>query len=706
MANRGSLARKALSVLIVALTAMGSLVGALMLFASTARAQPCDQTGPVILGNWVITTPQICTDIVYTVDGTITVDAGGSLTLIRGGLRFTQDTTHIYSLTVNGGGTLILDDSIVTTEPRSLDAYVKLAFNVNGGTFRMRNGATLQFPGTFSSGPGTIEITDSTVTGHDRSTVEPWVGVANADDNDDAPTITWADSTVDIYGSTITKLYEDVSRVTPSPRAILTLGGTTTLTAINSNIGVDFNPDVNRLHNEIQALDTSRAFLVGVTIDQAQSDQVSQSSWIPAYVPVAGGTGTFYLYRWLDAFVTENSGVPVSGAGVWSVMSPFTQTAFYPDNSNLLCPGAKTLGYLGRACATFNVTGVDGRALIPLFTDMIDTTTAPNAESFGNFEVTARSAPYTAAGTVFYDPSPIITSDSNTKALTLALTGLPLPRPDLWATSATFTPATPLAGSNVVVRVTVNNTGPGGSGTFRVRFSEGTAFLDEQTASPLASGASTILTLNWNNVPAGSRTIRVDVDVSGVVPETNEANNRAFFSVSVTPIGPDLAVGVSFSPSPGFAENTVAVQATVSNNGGANASNFLVWFKLGTLASDPYASITVPFVANSTIVSIDWIPSTPGQYTWCAVVDPDNRIPEPPPYREDDNSACAVLNVVPSPNLRIFDQDLRTSDPYPFSGDLVRLNATVRNTGQAATTVGTAVDFYMDDVLVQRVAVP
>src|SRR3972149_2523153 len=151
MANRGSLAREALSVLIVALTAMGSLVGALMLFASPARAQPCDQTGSVITGNWVITTPQVCPDIVYTVDGTISVNAGGSLTLTNGGLKFTQDTTHIYSLTVNAGGPLILDHSIVTTEPRSLDAYVKLAFSVNGGRVRARDGGPRPLPGAVAA---------------------------------------------------------------------------------------------------------------------------------------------------------------------------------------------------------------------------------------------------------------------------------------------------------------------------------------------------------------------------------------------------------------------------------------------------------------------------------------------------------------------------------------------------------------------------
>ncbi|HTD82003.1 MAG TPA: hypothetical protein VK723_07640, partial [Thermoplasmata archaeon] len=102
-----------MSVLVVALTAMGSLVGALSLFASPAAAQTCDQTGPAIVGNWVISTPQVCSGIVYTVDGSITIAAGGSLTLTNGGLRFTEDTTHIYSLTVTAGRPFILDNSII-----------------------------------------------------------------------------------------------------------------------------------------------------------------------------------------------------------------------------------------------------------------------------------------------------------------------------------------------------------------------------------------------------------------------------------------------------------------------------------------------------------------------------------------------------------------------------------------------------------------
>src|SRR5437867_5404868 len=556
MTPRASLARTALSVLIVGSTAMGSLLGALFLFVPAA-AQTCDQPGPVIQGDWTITTPQVCTGILYTVDGNIAVNAGGSLTLTNGGLKFTEDTTaaHQYSLTVNPNGVLILDNSIVTTEPRSIDAYVKLTLSVAGANarFTMQNGAVLKFPGAFNSGAGaTISIRSSTITGFDRSEVEPWVGGA-WDDNDDSPTITWASTTATVFDSTITRLYENLAGVVQDPRMIMTLSGTTTLTAINSYIGVDFNSDTAKVHNEIHVGDGTRAFLVGVTIDQAGSGP--SSSWIPAYVPVVGGSGTFYLYRWLDAFVTDSSGVPVNLAAVWSQMSPFIQTAFYPDNALAFCPGPTILSYLNKACGTFNQTGADGSALIPLFTDQINTTTFPNAESFGNFEVTGRSAPFSATAGVSYDAYPIIDTASNRREVTLRLAGLTLPRPDLVATGATWTSAhgvTPLQGDDVVVSVTIRNQPPatGGAGTFLVRFLDGSNFLADRTAGPLGAGASTVVAVTIPSASGGNHSLRVIVDVNDVVPETNEGNNTATFTIPVTPIGPYLTVLVSFTPNP------------------------------------------------------------------------------------------------------------------------------------------------------------
>ncbi|MGI0148849.1 MAG: hypothetical protein ACREDF_04895, partial [Thermoplasmata archaeon] len=83
----------ALSLLVVSALVLGGLF-AFLAGSPSARAGPCDQVGGVISGDWTITTPQVCSGIVYSVDGTININAGGSLTLVNGGLRFTKDTAN------------------------------------------------------------------------------------------------------------------------------------------------------------------------------------------------------------------------------------------------------------------------------------------------------------------------------------------------------------------------------------------------------------------------------------------------------------------------------------------------------------------------------------------------------------------------------------------------------------------------------------
>src|SRR5438876_6641177 len=143
-ARRGA---RALTLLIVWSVALGALFAALLALAPAARAGTCDQVGGVITGDWTITTTQVCTGIVYTVDGSINVNAGGSLTLVNGGLSFSKDTSHEgYALNVNAGGELVLDNSIVTTQTDAIHPFIKLALTVSGANSRlsMKNGAVLQ----------------------------------------------------------------------------------------------------------------------------------------------------------------------------------------------------------------------------------------------------------------------------------------------------------------------------------------------------------------------------------------------------------------------------------------------------------------------------------------------------------------------------------------------------------------------------------
>src|SRR5437899_3712980 len=112
MSNATERNARALTLLIVWSVALGGLFAALLALAPAAPAGTCDQVGGVITGDWTIANTQVCTGILYSVDGTISINSGGSLTLSDGGLSRSKDTSHDrYARNVNAGGELLLHHS-------------------------------------------------------------------------------------------------------------------------------------------------------------------------------------------------------------------------------------------------------------------------------------------------------------------------------------------------------------------------------------------------------------------------------------------------------------------------------------------------------------------------------------------------------------------------------------------------------------------
>ena len=421
MSSRAGRNARALTLLIVWSVALGGLFATLLALAPAARAGTCDQVGGVITGDWTITNTQVCTGILYSVDGTINVNSGGSLMLTDGGLSFAKDTSHQgYALNVNAGGELVLDHSIVTTQTDSISPFLKLAFTVSGANsrFTMRNGASLKFPGWFNATSATINITDSKITGFTDPEISG-LGL-NTDDNNDAPLMAWSTTTASLYRSRIERLYEYAGG-TPG-NVVLT--ATSNLYAYDSYIGVDYSNTAG-MHNELRVDGTSNAYLYNITIDRTE-DPAANADWQPAFRPTAAG-GNVDFMRWLYATVVDSSGIPVSGATVWSTLSPSSTTAQYPDNGLATTPTARTLWYLGRTASgtnAWNRTDSDGLARIPLFTDQITTATLPNAESFGNYHQQVTYAASSTSGDEFYDPYPAVSAADNAKWVTMSFSNL------------------------------------------------------------------------------------------------------------------------------------------------------------------------------------------------------------------------------------------------------------------------------------------
>src|SRR2546428_13611323 len=94
LSSRSERNGKALTCLMIWSVALGGLFAAFVALSPAVLAGTWDQVGVVITGDWTITTAQVCTGIVYSGDGSININSGGSLTLVTGACRYPTATSH------------------------------------------------------------------------------------------------------------------------------------------------------------------------------------------------------------------------------------------------------------------------------------------------------------------------------------------------------------------------------------------------------------------------------------------------------------------------------------------------------------------------------------------------------------------------------------------------------------------------------------
>ncbi len=592
---------KALSLVIVWLIAASGAFAILGMLSSPARGAVCDQGGGLITANWTVTTAQVCSGILYTVDGSITVASGGSLTLVDGGLSFAKDSMHRWpSLTVQAGGSLILDHSILTVQTVAIDPYLKLALTVSGGSLTMTDGSMIQFPGWFNATGATISLTNSAITGFPTSVLYG-TGVY-PDDNDDSPLISWASTTASLYGSQIARIYENTTAST-NASAKGTIEGNISLTsnsalyAYDSYLAVDYS-NVVGLHNELQVDGNSNAYLYNVTIDRTQ-DPFLESDWLPAFRPVAAG-GTIYLHRWLHATVLDSTGFPVSGAHIWSSLSPAATTAQYPDNGSSTTPSSRTLTYLGKSASgsnAWNTTDPNGVAVIPLYTDRITTASLPNAYSFGNYQLTVLFGSSSASGGVGFAPYPAVNARDNNAWVTIPMSGVQVRTGADVALHASdyANPISVITGQPFSVPAVIYNQGQtSATGVSIAAFLDGNRSDQLARVDGLAVSANSFTDVNLS-VPAapaaGTHVVELIVDPDNTINEggtLQESNNFANVTLNVMP------------PPAGFiAIGVPAVDASVSPGASLTVSGYV---RDSTVNVNPISglSVTVQLMSGTT----------------------------------------------------------------------------------------------------------
>lgn len=288
----------------------------------------------------------------------------------------------------------------------------------------------------------------------------------------------------------------------------------------------------------------------------------------------------------------------------------------------------------------------------------------------------------------------------------LALRALAMVKPNLTisASDITLSNTAPTVGETITITATIRNTGPAHAENVLVGFYEGDpnsggTLIGETAVPSIPSFGSSQTSIAWVIPSASSKRIFVVIDALNTVEELDEADNIASLPLTIATL-PDLSISasdMSFTPSAPLANQPVTVAAIVRNKGQSGASNTAVDIFDGDPASGGrlIGSSTVPAIdaGGSTAIFLETnLPA--GSHDIYVVVDAVGAIAE---GSETNNIAAKTLIVGGGYiDLAVTGADITHTPSGPAEGDIVTVNVTIKNEGEAEAR-NVLVRFYLGD---------
>lgn len=370
---------------------------------------------------------------------------------------------------------------------------------------------------------------------------------------------------------------------------------------------------------------------------------------------------TINIYRWANVTVSDVQSLPVNGAVVSSVIESSGVPAYYNTPAGVQnYPSSEVLQYLNKNSNTYNVTDNEGKAKIPLLSEVLDPKNPNPYAAFAyemtvTYENTTGSLFMNSTG-VSFQPYPDMTSGNTWKQINVTLPSLALELPDLVVLPITVTPLTAYEGDSIQISATVHNRGKTTATKVQVSivgYVGGTnaAFWNNQTIETIAIGSEndyTLSTVTWSNVPAGTHTISVFIDPERKISEESKTNNVMSKQFTVLKNLAELSItsaDISFSPQPASSIETVTATIYVNNTGRASANNVTVDLYAGNAQSGGlYIGSTVLTVSTGsfTQTTYTWTPSQIGTYPIYVYVNSNHNVEE---YDYTNNVAYKSLTV-------------------------------------------------------------
>lgn len=170
-------------------------------------------------------------------------------------------------------------------------------------------------------------------------------------------------------------------------------------------------------------------FVNGATTGSVQFE----SLWV-----VFSAGGEAYVYRWLNATVGDEYGVPIPNATIDAVFTGATdlegQEAFYYTVDGVsLTPDSDVLDYMGEDTASYKTTKENGEAVIPYLTDIIVSDGSANSRFVGSYAFTGTAdidGIYSSTESYSLPAYPAMDLGDQSGDLTVEISGVSVPSPD------------------------------------------------------------------------------------------------------------------------------------------------------------------------------------------------------------------------------------------------------------------------------------
>lgn len=218
-----TLASRAASIMMVIGLLLTPLASVVFLMGTTEGTGPLPSdysNGDRVIGSdyavdtWSVTST-------YTMNGNLTIRAGGVVTVTGGGLVFAENIgsdkiagtadDRVYTLIIEDGGKLILNNSTLTTNLNQLNSFPSLGVIVRNGGVLEAYDSVLSFPGHLVVDHSKLNLWRSSITGNDQVGTYCNDTYFNEAIFKYAPVLMFMSSTVNLYDSRLPDIYQTPS---------------------------------------------------------------------------------------------------------------------------------------------------------------------------------------------------------------------------------------------------------------------------------------------------------------------------------------------------------------------------------------------------------------------------------------------------------------------------------------------------------------